>query len=336
MKCTVTSVMERNDTIVPFMQALGTNDETFQAKDVDAVVLNYRVGWMAAQAARSANEDGVNSVFIIDNQSDDDSIPVLEREASPFAEIMQLPENVGFSAGNNAGAKLCKKPLILFMNADVLLNPGAVLQMVDTMNANPSIGIVTPSLYGPDGETQASAYFLLTPLRIVKLLLGLDKLGVMLGWPVLAGNADMKRNGNYTGVVESVYGACMLIRRSAFEAVNGFDEEFFIYCEETDLCLRLRKAGWKVYRCGGAQAKHWHGQSAQKAARKSLILMSESHRLYARKHFSFFGRTVTSVAFIAGLSLRILLTRSLEAKASYFAALGVWLGWTHSVDPRRR
>ncbi len=328
--------MERIDTIDPIMQARELGDRTFQLKDVDAVILNYRVGLMAAQAARSANENGVNSVFIIDNRSDDDSVPVLKRDVSSFAEILALPENVGFASGNNAGAKLGKNPLILFMNADVLLNPGSVRQMVDVMNANPSVGIVTPSLCGPDGENQASAYFLLSPFRVVKLLLGIDKLGALLGWPALAGNADLMRNGDYTGVVESVYGACMLIRRAAFEAVNGFDEEFFIYCEETDLCLRLRKAGWKAYRCGVAQAKHWHGQSAQKAARKSLILMSESHRLYARKHFSLRGRIVTSLAFIAGLSIRILLAKSLEAKKNYFAALGVWLSWTHPADPRRR
>lgn len=309
-------------------------DPIFQPRDVDVVILNYRVGSLAARAVRSAKENGINSIVVVDNQSGDDSISILEKEVSAFADILPLPENVGFSSGNNTGSKRCKKPLILFMNADVSLNPGAVQQMVDALNANTSVGIVCPSLYDSKGKPQASAYFFLSPLRIMKLLIGLDKLGIKLACSAFAGNTDLKRNGHYTGFIESVYGACLLIRRNAFEAVNGFDEDFFLYCEETDLCLRLQQAGWKAYRCGEARAKHWHGQSAQKAARKSLILMSESHRLYARKHFSFIGRAVTALAFIIGLSFRILLARSLEAKASYFAALGVWLGWTHSVDPR--
>jgi N-acetylglucosaminyl-diphospho-decaprenol L-rhamnosyltransferase len=316
---------------------LGTRepgDGTFQPKDVDAIVLNYRVGRMAARAARSAKENGIKRVVVVDNQSGDDSLSVLEREVSGFAEVLPLTENVGFSSGNNAGAKQGKNPLILFLNADVSLGTGAVQQMVDAMNADPSIGIAAPSLQGPSGEPQASAYFLLSPFRLLNSLLGLDRLGAIVGWGVLVGNADLKRNGNYTGVVESVYGACMLVRRCAFEAVNGFDEEFFLYCEETDLCLRLQNAGWKAYRCGGAQATHWHGQSAQQVARASLILMSESHRLYARKHFSIVGRTVTALAFIVGLNLRVLLARTLKAKMTYLAALGVWLGWTPTADPR--
>ena len=242
----------------------------------------------------------------------------------------------GSLSGNNAGAKHCNRPLILFMNADVSLDPGALQRMVDAMNANPSVGIACPSLYGLHGEPQASAYLLLSPMRILNLLLCLDKFGAMMKWPVFQGNSDLKHNGDYTGVVESVYGACMLMRRSAFEAVNGFDEDFFLYCEETDLCLRLQNAGWTAYRCGGAQAKHWHGQSAQKVAKKSLILMSESHRLYARKHFSLSGQMITAFAFISGLCLRILFARTFKAKTGYFAALGVWLARTRSADPRGR
>src|ERR1017187_7698211 len=105
-------------------------DPIFQPRDVDVVILNYRVGSLAAQAVRSAKENGINSIVVVDNQSGDDSISILKNEVSAFAEILQLPENVGFSSGNNAGAKRGKKPLILFMNADVSSNPGAVQQMV--------------------------------------------------------------------------------------------------------------------------------------------------------------------------------------------------------------
>ena len=310
--------------------------KTFQPTDVDTIVLNYRVGRLAAQAVRSAMNNGIDSIWVIDNQSGDDSVAILETEASAYAKIISLPENIGFSAGNNRGAMLGNRPLILFLNADTSLDSSAVQTMIDIMNANPTVGIVAPALYGPQGEAQASAYFLLTPFRMVKLLLGLDKIGNKLGWPALAGNVDGQRNGNYTGAVESVYGACMLVRRSAFEVVKGFDEDFFLYCEETDLCLRLQQAGWKAYRCGGARVKHWHGQSANKVARKSRILMSESHKLYARKHFSLVGRAITAMAFIMGLCLRILFARTMETKATFFAALGVWLGWTPSADLRKR
>jgi GT2 family glycosyltransferase len=312
-----------------------TGDKAFQPKDVDAVVLNYRVGSLAAKAALSAKESGINTIIVVDNNSGDDSVSVLQREVSTFAKISQLPENVGFASGNNTGAKRGGKPFILFMNADVTLNAGALKQMVDAMNANPSVGVVCPSLYGPDGEPQPSAYLFLSPLRILNLLLCLDKLSVMIHWPIFEGNADMKHNGEYTGVIESAYGACMLVRRSAFEAVNGFDEDFFLYAEETDFCVRLQKAGWKVYRCGTAHANHWHGQSARKVAKMSVILMSESHRLYARKHFSRLGQMITAFAFILGLCLRILFVRTFAAKASLFAALGVWLGWTRTGDPRK-
>ncbi len=312
-----------------------SNRSAFQTRDVDVVILNYRVGALAAQAAYSARENGTESILIVDNKSDDESLDILEKEVGSFVDILQLPMNVGFSSGNNAGAQRGKKPLILFMNPDVSLDSGALQKMVDLMNEQVLAGIVGPSLYGPDGEPQASAYFLLTPFRIGKMLFGLDKLAVKFGWPAFAGNADLKCNGNYSGVVESLYGACLLVRRKTFDSVNGFDGDYFLYCEETDFCLRLRQAGWKAYRCGTAKAKHWHGQSAKKVARKSQILMSESHQLYAQKHFSCIGRGITSVAFIAGLCLRILFAQSRETKAGYYAALGVWMGWTSSADPRR-
>jgi GT2 family glycosyltransferase len=311
-------------------------DKAFLADDIDAIILNYRVGALAAGAAHSAKESGIKSILIVDNHSGDDSVSILERHISAFAEILPLPENIGFSSGNNAGAKRTRKPLILFLNADASLEPGAMQQMIDAMYANPSIGVICPSLYGPKEEPQASAYLLLGPLRILNMLLGLNKIGKLIKCQLLAGNADLKHNDEYTGFIQSAYGACMLVRRNAFESVNGFDEDFFLYCEETDLCLRMQIAGWKIYRCGKARVKHWHGQSANKTVRKSLILMSESHKLYARKHFSFIGRATTMLAFVTGLILRILLARSWEGKTNCFAALGVWLGWTPSVDPRKQ
>jgi len=308
----------------------------FCPADVDVVILNYRVGLLAAAAAQSAHENGAVSILVVDNHSPDDSLTTLKQEVSATTMILPLAANIGFSAGNNQGAALGRNPFLLFMNPDVVLHPQALQLMLDVFNVNPGVGIVGPALVGITGEPQPSAYFFIKPLRICNSLFGFDKVAGKFNLPFLSGNADLKRNGSYSGIVESLYGACFLVRRDAFLSVNGFDEDFFLYCEETDLFFRLSKAGWKAYRCAEAQATHHHGQSAQQVSRLSLLLMNESHRLYARKHFSFFGRILTAIAFIFGLCLRIVFSRTTQARANYFSALGIWLGWTPSVDPRKR
>jgi len=116
----------------------------------------------------------------------------------------------------------------------------------------------------------------------------------------------------------------------------GFDETFFLYCEETDFVFRLAKRGWKAYRIAEAMVTHNHGESAKQFPISSLVTMQESLWIYAKKHFGVWGRSTTIIASMIGLSLRLLLYSKSPDRKRYWAALGVWLGWTPSTDPRKQ
>jgi len=296
-------------------------------KDIDVVIVNYRTARLAVEAARSAYENGARSIVIVDNNSQDDSVSVLKKETEKFTAILSLPTNRGFSAGSNVGAAHGNRPVILFMNADVRLDMGALPLMAQAMERDQKIGAIAPALYYPDGRPQASAYFFITPIRIINLMLGANILAERLGWAFLAGNIDPHHNGSYSGEIASLYGCCMLIRRRAFEEVGGYDEHFFLYCEETDFCLRLRKKGWKRYRAAEAKAFHCHGESVKEFPLDAVVVMQKSLKLYIKKHFSDIDRIISCIACVVGVTARFLLAAKNHDRRRYWMALGVWLGW---------
>jgi len=305
------------------------------SQDVDAVILSYRTAKLAVDAARSAHANRVGSIVVVDNHSGDDSVAILRAAVGDFADILELPGNHGFPAGNNAGARVGNRQLILFMNSDARLHDGAVATMVRAFMQDAKIGAVAPSLQYPNGQPQASAYFFITPKRLVSSVFGIHRLAKRIGSSFLAGNVDFKRNGTYSGEVESLYGPCILVRRTAFEKIGGFDEAFFLYCEETDFFLRLAKSGYRAFRVAAAQATHNHGESAKQSPIASSVLMQEGRRIYAKKHFGRLGRLVTALASVGGIVLRLLLSRSAHERRRHLATLGVWLGWTPTADPRK-
>ena len=304
--------------------------------DVDVVILNWRTAPLAIEAARSAIENGATSIIVVDNCSQDDSIHLIKREIGSFVGILSMPRNGGFGEGNNAGARLAKRPLVLFMNTDVKLQPGALKKMAEVFDKEPRAAVVSPALYYPDNRPHASAFLFPTPVRTLKISLGLDRLGNRFGLAGLSGNIDIRRNGAYSGRVESLYGACLLVRREAFEEVGGFDEDFFMYCEETDLIFRLAQKGWKAIRVSSAEAIHTHGESVKGSPVDCLIPMYESRRIYARKHFSRLGRITASMASAAGLLARILFSSRNSDRLRYLAALRASLGMAPKADPRQK
>jgi len=305
--------------------------------DVDVVILTYRTSRLAIDAAHSALDNNPGSITVVDNFSQDESSVLLKKEIGPFARIIFLDQNYGFGGGNNRGAQSGSRPLLLLMNADIKLYPDALLNMVKVFNTDERAGVVVPALNYPDQRMQPSAYLFIRPLRIIKIMMGLDKLAEKLNCNFLAGNVDCLHNNDYSGPIESPYGSCMLIRRRAFEDVGGFDENFFIYCEETDLALRLTKKRWKIFRDADARAIHNHGASANQNPANFYILMQESVRIYSKKHFNLLGRLAVFIFSILGIALRLVFFLGLHNKRmKYWAGLGVWLGWQKSVDPRKK
>lgn len=214
---------------------------------VSALILNYRSGRAAVACARHILSFSMASsmeVIVIDNHSDDDSIGTLRASLGndPRIRIIETSRNDGFGSGYNTGARYAQGEFLLINNADKRLQPGALELLVRTMQDDPSIGIAGPALVHPDSSHRLSIRRDPRPLEILARRSFLRYLAPNALRRYLMLDADW----SVAQDVDWVVGGCFLIRRSLFERLQGFDERFFLFFEDADLCRRCRAQGMRV------------------------------------------------------------------------------------------
>ena len=225
---------------------------------VPAVIVNYNSGSHLLECVRSLRADGVTSIVVVDNDSYDGSLEALE-SADADVTVVRAGENLGFGTGVNRGAATVDAEFILVMNPDTVVEPGMVKALVAALDADPHVGIVGPLIETLEGEVYPSARTFPTMADAVgHAFLGLirpdnrfTRRYRMLDWD----HAAVRR-------VDWVSGACMLVRQTCFRGLGGFDESFFMYLEDVDLCWRARRAGWEVAYEPAARVVHVQGVSA--------------------------------------------------------------------------
>lgn len=216
---------------------------------VGVVTVTYASASTIADCLTALPTRALGAVVVVDNSSPDDTVAVVESLALPGVTLVHRP-NLGFGAGNNAGVAALPPDVehVLFLNPDAVIAPADVETLAVYLGAHPDVAMVAPRLY-KGGEAIHSAGRAPTPLTEVKPLLP-RALGRWL--------TDRRMDPAYdvTGPVGAVEGACMMARRSALEAVGGFDERFFLFFEELDLARRFRERGWSVHLVAEASAEH--------------------------------------------------------------------------------
>lgn len=215
---------------------------------VSAIILNFRTGrdaWKCADALLKQSISDDMEILIVDNHSDDDSIGYVRnrvRFSAPQIRIIETPNNVGFGHGYNAGLRHATGKYILINNPAKILAPDAVEKMVAAMENDPSIGIIAPKLVYPDGTVRDSyrsfphPFDLLIKRTFLRALFP-GRMRRYLQWD---------RNPQLTGDADWVAGGCLLLRRDFLTQLGGFDERFFLFFEDTDLCRRCWQAGKRV------------------------------------------------------------------------------------------
>ncbi|MBM4309106.1 MAG: glycosyltransferase family 2 protein, partial [Deltaproteobacteria bacterium] len=188
-------------------------------------------------------------VFVVDNGSMDGSVEAV-RVGFPEAIVIQNSTNLGFAQANNQALRLAKGKYILLLNPDTQVKEGAIETLKVFMDNHPKAGAVGAQLLNSDGSKQNSiANF---PSLATELL---NK--SLLRWLFPDRFPGKERDYNEPIEVESVIGACMMVRREAIEQVGLLDEDYFLFLEETDWCYRMKKAGWKVYHVPQADVYHF-------------------------------------------------------------------------------
>ncbi len=221
---------------------------------------------------------------LVDNGSTDGG-PALVRAEFPDTEVVVDPANRGYGAAANLGARATDTPYLFVLNSDTVLAPGAVDALSDYLDAHPRVAIAGPRLRGPDGTLEPSCHPPLGTLRSVlekgslgRAIAGLPGVGAR--WALLNWAHDRAR------AVPWVTGAALAIRRRAFDAVGGFDEGYFMYAEEADLCWRCREAGWEVHFAPVTDVIH-RGAASTAPLRGAMALQKVRSAIrFYRRHYA--------------------------------------------------
>ncbi len=221
--------------------------------------------------ARVLAEPGPLEVVVSDNASRDGSIERLVRDLGHDARLRVLHNgtNLGFGAGVNRGAAQAAGDVLLILNPDCLIEPGTLERLRVLLAAEPQAGLVGVRVVDAEGRTEPAARRRDPTLRRSAMTLsGLSRWERC--WPALAGVnvpiPDAVAESDETPVaqpVEAVSGASMCLPRSVFDRLGGFDEGYFLHCEDLDLCRRVRDAGLYVLYAGGIRVRHVKGTSSR-------------------------------------------------------------------------
>lgn len=255
---------------------------------LSAVLVNYNAGEELRRALQSIADEMQGLLWeavVVDNASSDGSQSIVA-EFAPLASLVANHDNVGFARAVNQGIAATTGPRVLIMNPDCRLVAGALAALAAELDQHDGCAVVGPRILNPDGSVQGSARG--DPDMLTGLFGRTGPLRRLMPWARVARRNVVSdaaiRSGHTSVVVDWLSGACMLARREALAAVRGFDERYFLYWEDADLCRRLRAAGYHVRFVPGATAIHRVGHSSRSARAASIRAFHESAYLYYATH----------------------------------------------------
>jgi GT2 family glycosyltransferase len=236
------------------------------------VVVSYRTAALTHRAVSAALADGAAEVIVVDNASGDDTVATLRTITDPRLVVIENDRNAGFGIAANQGARLASADTLVFLNSDAAPRPGALAVMASAVAARDGCVIIGPRLVGDDGEVQRSAGLVPRPDDLVIRGLGLHRLARILaripvarraiGASRIATEYDQAVTTSAAIDVSMVSGACVAVGRTAFLELGGFDERYFMYFEDADLCRRAARAGWPIRYVPDAIVDHVGGASS--------------------------------------------------------------------------
>jgi N-acetylglucosaminyl-diphospho-decaprenol L-rhamnosyltransferase len=268
---------------------------------VDVVIVNWNAGPALRDCLRSLAESRRSSyvlgrVVIVDNASTDGSLAGIEEGGLPL-EVLRNPDNRGFAAACNQGARVGAGELLLFLNPDTRLFPETLELTVGFMSddRNTAFGICGAQMVGADGSEELSCGRFPTFGIVAGKMLGLTS--------VFPGRIPQQRLTSEetarSGTVDQVIGAYFLIRRPLFEALGGFDERFFVYFEEVDLAYRAAQRGYRSYFLKEARVEHLEHVSSDQVPGQRLFYSLRGRTEYARKHWPRWQAALLSAMTVA-------------------------------------
>ncbi len=293
--------------------------------DVSIVVVVYNAGsWVQKCLTAVAEHESRYSteLIVIDNASTEFGAAELRRWAGENAVIERLPENVGFARACNRAGELSSGRFILLLNPDAILSPGTVDALVDLHESSPRIGIVGGRVTGPSGELdRGSCWGFQTVPSLVMFASGLSTVFPRSPFFNPEGLGAWERDTARR--VDVVTGCLLLVDRSLWHSLEGFDPDFFMYGEDADLCQRARQLGAESWITPDAHVVHALGASSSSTLGKQQMLFRGKATLVRKKSASRLATAVSLVLLQSGVGLRALGERVTGRDRA--AWMGLWI-----------
>ena len=249
--------------------------------DLSVIIVNWNTRELVLECLRAIypSIDAIeHEVIVVDNGSEDGSIEAI-RESFPRVRVIANERNVGFARANNQAFEVATGKFFLLLNSDVEVDSTAIPGSLSFLEENTRVAAAGVQLFFPDGRKQNS--FDSFPTIATEIL---NKSLLRFLFPRMLPSKNQEHTSPLQ--VDIVIGAFLMVRRQAIEEVGGFDEDYSLFMEEADWCLRMLRAGWKIVHLPHLTAIHHHGASKRKLESASWIEYYRSTYIYFRKHRS--------------------------------------------------
>jgi GT2 family glycosyltransferase len=282
-----------------------------RASSLSVVVVSYNARDLLRSCLNAVAPLG-HEVVVVDNASSDGSAELV-REEFPGARLVAMQENVGFGAGVNAGMRATGSRYVLVLNPDAWPVDGGIDRLLEHAERAPGAALLGPRLIDPDGKAQRStirppgAFALALWIAFPRLVSGAYGIARRITG---SGQREQVREGEF------LMGAVLLLRREAVEQIGGFDEAFFMFNEEVDLCFRLRNAGWQIEFVPSATFVHVGGASTKTAPDQMYRELLRSHLRFLAKHRGLREAEMARRLLILALRSRAVFTGSAQERAA--------------------
>ncbi len=268
---------------------------------LSVIILNYNVRYFLEACIRSVQAAiaGIDAeIIVIDNNSSDDSCDMI-RTTFPDIQLIANTENVGFAKANNQGVKDAKGEYVCILNPDTIVAEDTFTQLLEFAKDKENLGSIGCKLIDGSGAfLPESKRNIPTPMVSIKKILGRKNAGYY-----------SELNENEIGKVDILVGAFMFMKKSVYEAVAGFDEDYFMYGEDIDLSYKIKKAGFQNYYYGKTSVIHYKGESTLKDKAYANRFYG-AMQLFYKKHFK--RNLVYDVAVTLGAKVIPMISKSSE------------------------
>ncbi len=260
---------------------------------ISIIIVSFNTSELLQRCLEAVQQESsmINTeIIVIDNNSKDGSADVVEHKF-PKVRLIRSSKNLGFAAANNLGFTYAKGDYIILLNPDAFLTPNALINAINYIDKNPTIGLAGARLIGEDGDWQPSARMFPS---LLNHLLNLSGLAAKYPQSRFFGRVDYTwANHDQAMSVDWVPGAFSIIRRNVLEQIGFFDEQFFLYYEEVDLCCRIKAAGYSIWylpdvtvvHVGGACSEALSDLTRSTKGRQVTLWQLRSALLFYRKNY---------------------------------------------------